>query len=227
VSHLIGQPSVKEQIIVAVDSAQQDNRKFDHALLVGPPGMGKTAAAQIIAAEMATDFLDVLGQSLRGVAGLNLPHYPVEVKKIITVEPNAGMNRLAVKRIRESGFDVDQRLISGEHLPFDNDRFDCVVSTFTLCSVGDADRVVSELHRVLKPGGAFLFLEHGLSPNATVQMWQHRLNPLEMWFADGCRLDRDMKQLIVAQPFSSVESQEFYLEKTPKTHGYLYRGEAV
>ena len=71
VNHLIGQPSVKEQIIVALDSAQQDNRKFDHALLVGPPGMGKTAAAQIIAAEMGTDFIEVLGQSLKGVADLN------------------------------------------------------------------------------------------------------------------------------------------------------------
>lgn len=71
VTHLIGQPSVKEQIIVALDSAQQDNSKFDHALLVGPPGMGKTAAAQIIAAEMGTDFFDVLGQSLQGVADLN------------------------------------------------------------------------------------------------------------------------------------------------------------
>ena len=71
VNHLIGQPSVKEQILVALDSAQQDNRKFDHALLVGPPGMGKTAAAQIIAAEMGTEFLEVLGQSLKGVSDLN------------------------------------------------------------------------------------------------------------------------------------------------------------
>lgn len=71
VTHLIGQPGVKESVIVALDSAQQDNRKFDHALLVGPPGMGKTAAAQIIAAEMGTDFIEVLGQSLKGIADLN------------------------------------------------------------------------------------------------------------------------------------------------------------
>lgn len=71
VRHLIGQSSVKEQILVALDSAQQDHRKFDHALLVGFPGAGKTAAAQIIAAEMGTDFLEVLGQSLKGVGDLN------------------------------------------------------------------------------------------------------------------------------------------------------------
>jgi Holliday junction DNA helicase RuvB len=71
VNHLIGQPGVREQILVALDSAQQDNRKFDHALLVGFPGAGKTASAQIIAAEMGTDFLEILGQSLKGVADLN------------------------------------------------------------------------------------------------------------------------------------------------------------
>lgn len=71
VSHLIGQPGVREQILVALDSAQQDNRKFDHALLVGFPGGGKTTSAQIIAAEMGTDFIEVLGQSLKGVADLN------------------------------------------------------------------------------------------------------------------------------------------------------------
>ena len=71
VTHLIGQPSVREQIVVALDSAQQDNKKLDHALLVGPPGCGKTAAAKICAAEMGTDFHEVLGQSLKGVADLN------------------------------------------------------------------------------------------------------------------------------------------------------------
>lgn len=71
VRHLIGQPGVVEQIVVALDSAQQDNRKFDHALLVGPPGCGKTAASQIVAAEMGTEFLEVLGQSINSVADLN------------------------------------------------------------------------------------------------------------------------------------------------------------
>lgn len=71
ISHLIGQPSAKAQITVALDSAHQDRRKFDHALLVGPPGMGKTVSAQIIAAEMGTEFIEVLGQSLNGVGDLN------------------------------------------------------------------------------------------------------------------------------------------------------------
>jgi Holliday junction DNA helicase RuvB len=71
VNHLIGQPGVRDQIIVALDSAQQDNRKFDHAALVGFAGAGKTATAQVIAAEMGTDFIEVLGQSLKTIADLN------------------------------------------------------------------------------------------------------------------------------------------------------------
>jgi Holliday junction DNA helicase RuvB len=86
VNRLIGQPSVKEQILVALDSAQQDSRKFDDALLVGPPGVGKTAAAQIIASEMGTDFLDVLGQSLKGVADLNALLLQATARSVVFID---------------------------------------------------------------------------------------------------------------------------------------------
>jgi ubiquinone/menaquinone biosynthesis C-methylase UbiE len=159
--------------------------------------------------------------------GLNLPHYPGRVRKITTVDPNPGMHRLAQKRLKKTRIEVDRRVLSGERLPFEDGTFDCAVSTFTLCSIEDVRQAVSEMYRVLKPGGRFLFLEHGLSPEPSVQKWQRRLNWLEMLLADGCHLDRNIKALVAAQPFSSVEVEEFYLEKTPKTHGYLYRGIAT
>ena len=95
--------------------------------------------------------------------GLNLPHYPEHVRRITTVDPNPGMNRLARRRIAEGGIDVDQRVLSGEALPFEDGTFDCVVSTWTLCSIPDAGRALGEVYRVLRPGGRFVFLEHGLS----------------------------------------------------------------
>jgi len=159
--------------------------------------------------------------------GLNLPHYPPSVRKITTVDPNLGMNRLAQRRIKKSGIVVDQRLLSGERLPFADNSFDCVVSTFTLCSIGDVHQALGEVHRVLKPGGRFLFLEHGLSPESNIQKWQRRLNWLEMRLADGCRLDRNIAELVAAQPFASLEIKGFYLDKTPRTHGYLTRGFAT
>jgi len=158
---------------------------------------------------------------------LNLPHYPAGVCKITTVDPNVGMHRIAQKRTKQSRIEVDQRVLSGEQLPFEDNHFDCVVSTFTLCSIGDVDQALSEVYRVLKPGGKFLFLEHGLSPEPKIQKWQARLNWLEMNLFDGCQLNRNIKTLIVTQPFSSVEVEEFYLEKTPKTHGYFYQGIAT
>jgi ubiquinone/menaquinone biosynthesis C-methylase UbiE len=159
--------------------------------------------------------------------GLNLPHYPPHVRRITTIEPNAGMNRRARTRIRQSHLDVEQRTLRGESLPFADASFDCVVSTFTLCSIDDVDQVLSEVCRILRPAGRFLFLEHGLSRESRVQKWQHRLNCLQMWLADGCRLDRDMKELVARQPFASVRVEEFDLERTPRTHGHLYRGVAV
>ena len=174
---------------------------------------------------LATVYGDVL--EIGFGTGLNLPHYPAQVRRITTVDPNAGMHRLAQRRVRRSRIEVDQRVLSGERLPFEDDRFDCAVSTFTLCSIEDVGQALSEVYRVLRPGGRFLFLEHGLSPEPSVQKWQRRLNWLEMRLADGCHLDRNMKELVAAQPFSSVEVEEFYLERTPKTHGYLYRGVAT
>src|SRR5215831_18545384 len=154
--------------------------------------------------------------------GLNLPYYPPHVHKLTAVDPNPGMHRLAQKRIKQRGIEVDQQVLGGERLPFEDNRFACAVSTFTLCSIGDVAQALREVSRVLKPGGKFLFLEHGLSPEPKVRKWQHRLNRLQILVSDGCHLDRDMRALVTAQPFVSVPIDEFYIEKTPRTHGYLY-----
>ncbi len=158
--------------------------------------------------------------------GLNLPHYPPRVRTIATVDPNAAMSRRLERRTAASGVKVDRRLGRGERLPFDDAAFDYVVSTFTLCSVQDVEQVVSEVRRVLKPGGQFVFLEHGLSPDEAVARRQRRWNWLQRRLADGCRLDLDVRQVLQTQPFLVSDARNFYLEKTPQTHGYLYLGAA-
>lgn len=159
--------------------------------------------------------------------GLNLPYYPKAVHKLTAVDPNPGMHRLAQKRIKQMGIEVEQQVLSSERLPFEDSRFDCAVSTFTLCSIEEVNQALREVYRVLKSGGTFLFLEHGLSPEPPVQKWQRRLNWLQVRLANGCHLDRNMKALVAAQPFASVKVEEFYLERTPRTHGYIYRGTAT
>jgi SAM-dependent methyltransferase len=159
--------------------------------------------------------------------GLNLPWYPAPVRRITAVDPNAGMGRLARKRIGRTGIAVDLRAAGAERLPFAAGEFDCVVSTLTLCSIDRVHEALGEVYRVLRPGGHFLFLEHGRSPDAAVRKWQRRLNWLGARLGDGCRLDRDIGALVAAQPFAAVVADEFYLGGVPRTHGYLYRGTAT
>jgi len=159
--------------------------------------------------------------------GLNLPHYPPHVRKIVTADPNLGMNKRLQRRIDETGIEVDKKIISSESLPFDEASFDCVVSTLTLCSIPDVQQAMSELYRVLKPGGRIHFLEHGHSPDAKVAKWQRRLNWLQRIIGDGCTLTLDVPELLSTQPFDSVKIDNFYMEQTPRTHGYMFRGTAT
>jgi ubiquinone/menaquinone biosynthesis C-methylase UbiE len=171
---------------------------------------------------------DVRGEILEvGVgSGLNLEHYPDDVHRITTIDPNVGMSKLLSRRIRSSGMKVDHHVLPVESTTFEDETFDCVVSTWSLCSVADVARAVAELHRVLKPGGRFLFLEHGLSDKPRVQTWQRRLNWLQKNVA-GCRLDLNVRELFVHQPFASVEISTFLFEHSPETHGTMYRGTAT
>jgi ubiquinone/menaquinone biosynthesis C-methylase UbiE len=159
--------------------------------------------------------------------GLNLPYYGDAVGRITTVDPSEGMLRRARERIRQSNRTIEQRVLQGEQMPFDAGTFDCVVTTFTLCSVQSPSQVMSELFRVLRTGGSLLFLEHGLSPEPAVQKWQRRLNWLQVRLGAGCHLDRDIRELIATERFSTLEVTEFYLERVPRTHGYVYRGIAT
>ena len=159
--------------------------------------------------------------------GLNLEHYPERVVRLTGVDPNDGMSRLAHSRIEQSRIKVDLRTRTAEELPFEDGQFDCVVSTWTLCSIPEPERAVSEIVRVLRTGGRFLFLEHGLNENPVVQCWQHALTPLQRKIADGCRLDLDIEGLLRTGSFNEIRVERFQLERIPRIVGSMYRGVAV
>jgi Holliday junction DNA helicase RuvB len=92
-SHLVGQSPVKDQIRVALDAAHQDGKKFDHALLTGPPGTGKTQTAKVIALEMAADFQEVLGQSVQSSADLNALLLAAKDRDVILVDEAHELDR--------------------------------------------------------------------------------------------------------------------------------------
>lgn len=156
--------------------------------------------------------------------GLNLPYYPSQVEKITVVEPNAGMGALAKKRIAESGIQIDHHLLKGESLPFADSTFDTVVSTWTLCSIQYVQQALREVKRVLKPEGSFLFIEHGLSPEIDVQIWQNRLTPVQKFFSEGCHLNRNIQALIEEQGLVCVNLKRFYMEYVCNAIGYTYQG---
>jgi SAM-dependent methyltransferase len=159
--------------------------------------------------------------------GLNLPHYPPEVRRLVAVEPNPGARRRARRRLDASGVRVEfAELLAGRDLPFDSRSFDSVVSTWTLCSIADVAHALVEVHRVLRAGGSFLFIEHGLSPDEKVARWQRRLDPIQKRLGDGCHLTRDIAGLIEASPMRLETCDRFYLRQTPRVAGFTYRGTA-
>ena len=160
--------------------------------------------------------------------GANLSHYPESVQQLEIVEPDVALNVRARRRLEKSSRGVIVHALSAEQLPFDTASFDTVVSTFTLCSIPDVESALREVHRVLKPGGQFLFLEHGLSPDSSVARWQHRLTPIQKVIGGGCHLDRPMRSLIerAGLNIESAGYEERYAPKLPKVVAWLSSGMA-
>jgi SAM-dependent methyltransferase len=161
-------------------------------------------------------------------SGLNLPHYPAPVTRVVAVEPNALVSDRARERIAAARVPVDVAALRADgELPFDAGRFDCAVSTWTMCTIPDVPAALREVYRVLKPGGRLLFVEHGLAPDEGVRQWQRRLNPINRFLGQGCNLDRDIEALVRHSPLRVERCATFYLPSTPRIGGFTYRGAAV
>jgi ubiquinone/menaquinone biosynthesis C-methylase UbiE len=159
-------------------------------------------------------------------SGLNVPFYPPAVERVAAVEPAEVGWRLASKRVRESSIPVQRAGLDGQSLPFEDDRFDAAVSTWTMCTIPDIDAALAEVRRVLKPGGTLHFVEHGLAPDPKVARWQRRGNRINRAIA-GCVLDNDVRSLLAASPFTVAELSEHYEEGAPKVSGFMYEGRAT
>ena len=197
-----------------------ENRILPYLLEATMSGEEMVALRKATLAEVAGEVLEIgFG------TGLNLPHYPAAVSRLTIVDPNEGGLRFVQRRIGAAPFEVKTQVLSGENLPMAAESFDCVVSTFTLCTIPDVTKAMGEIWRVLRANGRFHFVEHGLSNEPQVQKWQHRLTPLQKLVAGGCHLNRNMRELVTAQ-FAKVEMREGYWQEGGKLAGYLYQGVA-
>jgi ubiquinone/menaquinone biosynthesis C-methylase UbiE len=129
-------------------------------------------------------------------SGLNLPLYGLTVREVIGLDPSPELLLMARNRAAAASVPVKLLEASAETLPLDNASIDTVVTTWTLCTIPNAQRALAELHRVLRPGGALLFVEHGQAPEPRVARWQDRLDPLWTRVAGGCHLNRKIDDLI-------------------------------
>jgi ubiquinone/menaquinone biosynthesis C-methylase UbiE len=137
--------------------------------------------------------------------GHNLVHYGNDVDRLLAVEPSARAIELATARIDAVSFPVEVVGLDGQRLPVGDGEVDCVVSTFTLCTIPDPAAALAEVRRVLRPGGSFHVLEHGLADDHRVQRWQRRAEPVQRRVAGGCHLTRHVPTMLADAGFTWTE----------------------
>jgi ubiquinone/menaquinone biosynthesis C-methylase UbiE len=159
-------------------------------------------------------------------SGLNVAAYPDSVTEVVAVEPSDDGWALAAERISTAAVPITRAGLDGQSLPFADNTFDSALSTFTMCTIPDLSAALSELRRVLKPGAALCFLEHGDAPDSRVQRWQHRLEPIQRRVAGGCHLTRDIPAALTDAGFTITDLDRFYQRGTPRTFGAMSLGTA-
>lgn len=159
--------------------------------------------------------------------GLNLSRYGPNVSRVRAVDPTPMLPTRMARRRAAAHFPVEITHQSAERLPYEDQTFDCVVSTWTLCTIPDPVRALQEVRRVLKPGGRFLFLEHGRSDDKKMATWQDRLNPIQNVIGCGCNLNRRIDVLIAQAGLSITQLDRFVMQDVPRLGGEMYQGTAV
>ncbi|MGH9049456.1 MAG: class I SAM-dependent methyltransferase [Acidimicrobiia bacterium] len=158
-------------------------------------------------------------------SGRNVPHYPRAVTRVRAVDPAIVGRKLAAKRVAASPIPVEYVGLDGQTLPVESESIDHVLTTWTLCTIPDVRRALLEIRRVLRPGGALHFLEHGRSPDPRVSRWQDRITPINRRVAGGCHPNRPIDSL-VADADLEVTRLDNYSVRGPKALGYMYEGVA-
>jgi SAM-dependent methyltransferase len=159
-------------------------------------------------------------------SGLNVPHYPPGVTRVRAVDPATIGRKLAAKRVASSSVPVEYVDLDGQALSLESASVDHVLTTWTLCSIPDVDRALSEIRRVLRSGGLFHFVEHGRSPDAKVAAWQNRLTPIQRRVAGGCHLNRPIDQLVLNSGLELTRLENYYANG-PRSFGYMFEGVAT
>jgi ubiquinone/menaquinone biosynthesis C-methylase UbiE len=158
--------------------------------------------------------------------GLNLEFYPTTVERLTVLDPAEMLTSRVNRRIAAAPVPVHVERCRAEKLSFDAGRFDCVVTTWTLCSIPDAQAALGEIRRVLRPGGRYLFIEHGRSADPRIARRQDRLDWWHGLIAGGCHVNRPIDELITGGGFNVEKLDRFDMAGTPRYLAPQYRGVA-
>jgi ubiquinone/menaquinone biosynthesis C-methylase UbiE len=157
--------------------------------------------------------------------GLNLACYPPAVTRVTALDSERMLPKRVADRIARAQVPVEQlQLDAGGRLPFADDAFDGIVTTFTLCSIGDVTSALAEIERVLKPEGNYVFLEHGRSDDTRVAKRQDSFNPIQKVIGRGCNMNRRIDKLVAAAGLRIIKLDRYCLPDTPRMLGEMYRG---
>ena len=161
-------------------------------------------------------------------SGLNLPFYDkAKIDEIWGLDPSEHLIEMAKHVADEESMEVKFISSGAEDIPLPDNYFDCVLVTYTMCTIPEVQRANQEIRRVLKEDGKMIFCEHGEAPDQNIRKWQNRINPFWGKLAGGCNINRKIPSLIQDSGFDIIEMEAMYLPNTPKIAGYNYWGYAV
>ena len=159
-------------------------------------------------------------------SGRNLRHYPGTVRRVFAIEPATGGRKIAAPRVAASRVPVEYIGLDGATVALADESVDHVLITWSLCTIPDVRSALSEVHRVLRPGGSLRFVEHGRSPHPKAAQWQDRVTPVWKHLFGGCHLNRAIPDLITDAGLTMCEIRT-YSDKGPETIARMYEGVAV
>jgi len=161
-------------------------------------------------------------------SGLNIPFYEAEgIDKIWGIDPSEELIAMAKNQVKDDTPDIELIISKAEEIDFEDDFFDTILMTYTMCTISNLSEAFTELKRVIKPTGKLIFCEHGMAPDENVIKWQNRINTFWPKISGGCNINKEIPSIIESSGFSISDLENMYLPKTPKVLGFNYWGTAA